>query len=492
MKKLIRPLAVIVVLLTTFACSRQTDTIDYADGVKDMPDLAGKKVSVVSGSLHDLEVSSYQPASQLMCFNSVAEVIAAVSSGQADYALEDTIAVIGLDLDKYGLEMLFASDVVAGPYGFGFRHSDSSLQQEFNSFLANFRSDGRYRELTDRWTKGDVTSVRMPEIPLNPDGETLVVGSINFFPFTFIQDGEFAGLEVEILKTFAYETGRNIRFEFIDFSGLIAALNAEKIDIISSSMTITEERKKQVLFSDPYFFCNTVCLIRNSEATAKNNLITRTKDSIYNNLILEDRWKIILDGLYETIFISLLSILLGSLFGAFLCWMRMSKNFLLRKIASAYIEIVRGVPILVFLMLMFYVIFAKGSMPAQWVAIIAFALNFGAYVSEMFRTGIESIDHGQVEAGLAMGFSPLRTFFNFVVPPAAVRVLPVFKGAAVSLFKDTSVVGFIAVQDLTKASEIIRARTFDAFFPLIIISIIYFVLAWLFGKLLVKLGDKLA
>lgn len=474
------------------ACGGHETEIDYAAGVKDMPDLAGKRVSLISGSLHELEMSDYDPAPQLLRFNSVAEVIAAVSSGQADYAVEDSIALIGLNLEDYGLKLLFASNDVSGPYGFGFRLSDTGLQQEFNTFLANYKSDGRYAELIDRWTKGDIASASMPEITLNPDGETLTVGSLNFFPFTFIKDGKFSGLEIEILETFASETGRNIKFEFIDFSGVIAALVTGKIDIIASSMTITEERGKQVLFSDPYYFCNTGCLIRDPEARDKDSFVNRAKDSFYNNLIIEDRWKIILSGLYETLVISLLSILFGSIFGAFVCWMRMSKKKLIKGIAYTYIEIVRGVPILVFLMLMFYVVFANGSITARGVAIIAFALNFGAYVSEMFRTGIESVDRGQTEAGLAMGFSPIKTFVFFVVPQAAKKVLPVFKGSAVSLFKDTSIVGYIAVQDLTKASEIIRARTFDAFFPLIVISIIYFLLAWVFGKFLEKLGDKLA
>lgn len=492
---MIKPFHLLVfsaILLVLGACSKEAATADYAAGVKDMPDLAGKKISVISGSLHDLELSTYSPAPQMMCLNSVAEVIAALSSGQVDYALEDSVAIIGMDLDEYGLRLLFSSSVVSGPYGFGFRHSDTALQQEFNKFLANFRSDGRYQKLIDKWTKGDIAAVRMPEIPLNPDGELLKVGSLNFYPFTFIQDGKFAGLEIELLETFAAETGRNIRFDFIDFSGVIAALASGKIDIIASSMTITEERAKQVLFSDPYYYCNTGCLIRNSETSAKIPFFNKVKESFYNNLIIEDRWKIIFQGLYETLIIALLSILLGTIFGAFVCWVRMSRFKVLRGLAITYIDIVRGVPILVFLMLMFYVIFAQSAISARWVAIIAFSLNFGAYVSEMFRTGIESIDHGQTEAGLALGFSHIKTFVNFIIPQAAGKVLPVFKGSAVSLFKDTSVVGFIAVQDLTKASEIIRARTFDAFFPLILISIIYFVLAWIFGKLLDKLGNKFA
>jgi amine acid ABC transporter, permease protein, 3-TM region, His/Glu/Gln/Arg/opine family len=229
-----------------------------------------------------------------------------------------------------------------------------------------------------------------------------------------------------------------------------------------------------------------------NQRKTKEPFFTSIKESFYNNLITEERWKIVVDGLWETLIISILAILLGSIFGGFICWMRLSGNKLLKEIAYIYVEIIRGVPILVLLMLMFYVIFAQSAVSPRWVAIIAFAMNFGAYVSEMFRTGIEGVDRGQTEAGLAMGFSPLKTFIFFIIPQAAKKVIPVFKGEAVSLIKNTSVVGFIAIQDLTKASEIIRARTFDAFFPLLIISAIYFFLAWLLGKGLDLLAKKIA
>lgn len=147
---------------------------------------------------------------------------------------------------------------------------------------------------------------------------------------------------------------------------------------------------------------------------------------------------------------------------------------------------------LVLLMIMFYVVLSPTGISGRWVAIISFAINFSAYVSEIFRTGISSVDKGQTEAGLAMGFTRIGTFFNFILPQALKNILPVFKNEAISLIKGTSIVGYVAIQDLTKISDIIRARTFDAFFPLIIISILYFLLAWLFGKALDWLGKKIA
>jgi len=105
-------------------------------------------------------------------------------------------------------------------------------------------------------------------------------------------------------------------------------------------------------------------------------------------------------------------------------------------------------------------------------------MNFGAYVSEIFRSGIEGIAKGQTEAGIAMGFNRFQTFVFIVLPQTVQRILPVYKGEFISLVKMTSIVGYIAVQDLTKASDIIRSRTFDAFFPLVMVAILYFVIAW--------------
>jgi len=124
------------------------------------------------------------------------------------------------------------------------------------------------------------------------------------------------------------------------------------------------------------------------------------------------------------------------------------------------------------------------------IAIITFALNMGAYSSEMFRTAIQSVDKGQTEAGIALGFTKIQTFIYVVFPQALKRVIPVYKGEVISLLKMTSIVGYVAVVDLTKASDIIRSRTFDAFFPLIVVAVIYFLLAWLLGIALDKLNNK--
>jgi polar amino acid transport system substrate-binding protein len=158
--------------------------------------------------------------------------------------------------------------------------------------------------------------------------------------------------------------------------------------------------------------------------------------------------------------------------------MRLSKNKFLQLLAKIYVSILRGTPVLVLLMIIFYVVFASVNIEPLWIAVIAFGLNFGAYSSEIFRNGLASVQTGQHEASIALGFSKFQTFWHIVLPQAIRRILPVLKGEIITLVKMTSVVGYIAVQDLTKAGDIIRSRTFDAFFPLVMVAILYFAISW--------------
>ena len=213
-------------------------------------------------------------------------------------------------------------------------------------------------------------------------------------------------------------------------------------------------------------------------------------DSFHNNLIVEDRYRMILDGLQVTLLITLCAAVLGTLLGGLVCWMRMSRRQWLQQVAKVYIELMRGMPVLVLLMLMYYVVMAPMDATGIVVAIVTFAMNTAAYISEMLRTTIQGIDRGQTEAGLALGFTPRQTFFKIMLPQVVKAVMPVYQGEVVSLLKGTSIVGYIAVADMTRASDLIRSRTFDAFFPLIVTAIIYFLMAWLIGLLLQSLVQR--
>ena len=217
---------------------------------------------------------------------------------------------------------------------------------------------------------------------------------------------------------------------------------------------------------------------------------TSIAESFTNNLIAEDRYRMILDGLQVTLLITFCATVLGTLLGGLVCWMRMSRRAWLQQVAKVYIDLMRGTPVLVLLMLMYYVVMAPIDATGMVVAIVTFAMNTAAYISEMLRTTIQGIDRGQTEAGLALGFTQRQTFFKIVLPQVVKAVMPVYQGEVVSLLKGTSIVGYIAVADMTRASDLIRSRTFDAFFPLIVTAIIYFLMAWLIGLLLKSLVQR--
>ena len=455
-------------------------------------DLVGHSIACIGGSLCDLLFDDFAAGANKQIYNTESDVIAALDNRKADFMVLDSIMIVGIDKNIHPVEISYGVSGVGGNVAVAFRKDDTELCGQYNEFLSQIKADGTYSAMLERWISDDMQNSEMPEIEEYAEGEPLEIGSIVGMPFCFMKNGDWAGMEVEMMKRFAAWLHRPVEIEIYDFAALMAALKTGTIDVWCSFITVNEERAKEVLFSDPYFYCPVAVFQRVDKEEEAVPFFRRIENSFHNNLIVEDRWKMLADGAWETFLISIFSLLFGTLLGGGICALRMSKRKILSGFAKGYVELLRGIPMLVFLMLMFYVFLSPLDMSGRWVAIIAFAINFSAYACEIFRTGIGAVDKGQTEVGLAMGFTPFKTFFIFILPQAARNILPVFKNEAVSLIKGTSIVGYVAIQDLTKMSDIIRSRTFDAFFPLIVISIIYFIFAWLLGKALDLLSKKLS
>ena len=170
-----------------------------------------------------------------------------------------------------------------------------------------------------------------------------------------------------------------------------------------------------------------------------------------------------------------------------LCLMKRSGKRALVAVANGYCSVATGIPVLVWLMILYYIVFAGIGIPAIAVAIICFGLEASAPLSNIFVTGLESVSPGEIEAAESMGFSTSQTYRRVVLPQAVQRIGKLYAGQLTALVKATSVVGYVAITDLTKVSDIIRSRTFDAFFPLISVALIYFVIIMLFSALLTAL-----
>ena len=197
------------------------------------------------------------------------------------------------------------------------------------------------------------------------------------------------------------------------------------------------------------------------------------------------------NGFGITLLITFLAALLGTAL-AFPVWLaRTSRIGLVSSVAKGYIAVLQGTPVLVLLMILFYIVFGKVDIDGIWVAVIGFGLNLSAYAGEMLRSGIDSVSRGQTEAALALGYTSWRAFFRFVLPQAVRSILPVYRGELIGLLKSTSIVGYIAIGDLTKASDLVRSRTYESFFPIITTAFIYFVASWLLACALERLGRRL-
>ena len=204
-------------------------------------------------------------------------------------------------------------------------------------------------------------------------------------------------------------------------------------------------------------------------------------NSFYNSVIYDDRYKYIFEGLFHTILIALFAVIIGIIIGIVIAIIRnnyeVNKKFrVLNSISKIYVDIIRGTPVILQLMIIYYVIFKSVNINILIVGVIAFGINSGAYVSEIIRAGINSIDKGQMEAGLSLGLKYGEVMRLIILPQAIRNILPALGNEFITLLKETSVGAYIGIVELTKASDIIASRTYDYFFPLIIIAIIYLIM----------------
>ena len=219
-------------------------------------------------------------------------------------------------------------------------------------------------------------------------------------------------------------------------------------------------------------------------------------DDFYQNFIQENRYEYILNGLGVTLIITFFSVLIGILLGFIVAMIRSTydktgKGLILNIICNIYLTVIRGTPVVLQLLITYFIIFATIDVNKVFVAVIAFGINSGAYVAEIIRSGIMSVDNGQFEAGRSLGFSYVQTMIYFILPQAFKNILPALGNEFIVLLKETSVAGYIALQDLTKGADIIRSRTYNAFMPLLMVAVIYLSLVMIFDRLVKNLERRL-
>lgn len=207
---------------------------------------------------------------------------------------------------------------------------------------------------------------------------------------------------------------------------------------------------------------------------------------IYLTFIVDDRYLFFVEGLKNTMILTLASFIFGTLFGIILCAMRRSKNAFFKKIVRIITSIFVEMPTMVLLMILVYIVFGRTALPVLWIVIIGLTLKTGSYLSEIFNSALSTVSDGEIEAARTLGMNRYQAFFYVVLPQAINAALPLYINQFIVSMQETSVVGYLAIVDLTRAASIISSRTMDAFFGIIFVTIVYFIIGY-FAKLLLNI-----
>ena len=220
-------------------------------------------------------------------------------------------------------------------------------------------------------------------------------------------------------------------------------------------------------------------------------------EKFVQNFITDDRWRYLTNGLYVTLKVTFFAVLMGIVLGFIVALIRNAHEHtgrfkILNALCSLYLTVIRGTPVLVQLMLIYFAVFSSVRVDKAFTAILAFGINSGAYQAEIFRSGIQSLPKGQFEAGRSLGFNYWQTMTTIIMPQAIRNVIPTLCNEFITLLKETSVASYIALEDLTKGGDIIRSRTYDPFMPLLAVALIYLVIVLLLTYGVKKLEQRLA
>ena len=463
--------------------------------VECVEDLANATIGVQLGTTGDIYVSDECPDATIQQFNKGADAIQSLKQGKVDCVVIDKLpaeAFVNLNKDLSILEEEFTNE----DYAIAIAKGNDKLLTDINAALKELKENGIMQKIIDNYI-GDNKSSFIYETPEGTDksGGTLVMATnAAFEPYEYVEGGKIVGIDADLALAISDILGMELVIEDMEFDSIITAVSSGKADIGMAGMTVTEDRLKSINFSDSYTTSTQVIVVRNGES---DDLSFFSLDRFKNNFIKDSRWKYIVQGLVTTLEISFFAVIMGVVLGFLFAIIRATgektgKLRFLNALVKIYVTIIRGTPVMIQLLIIYYVIFATSNISKVLVAVLAFGFNSAAYMTEIVRAGIMSIDNGQFEAGSSLGLGYMQTMVYIVLPQALKNVLPALANEFIVLLKETSVSGYIAISDLTKGGDIIRSLTYEAFLPLIAVAVIYLVMVMFLSFLVTKLERRLA
>lgn len=468
---------------------------------KSIDDFEGKTVASIEGAVFYDALSKRIGKFDRQVYKDVMNAVLAVKYNKADIAIEDS-PVARVTCAKNKDLCIFPEMISEEGYAVMFQ-KESEYADKFSQVMTKFKEDGTTENLQKKWFVADYEGLSVePQKSTGKNGTLNMVVIDNNVPMTFVNSyGENVGYEIELVYRICDQLDIKANIISLTFDSAITGMATKKFDAMFGSISVTKEREKKYSFSPETFRGGVVAICRRTDLDKsllekveedEDGLLEKIVSSIKSTFVIESRWTMFVRGLLVTLFISFGALVGGGLLAILILVLGISKSRIFNRINKIYLAVFRGTPILVVLLILYYVVFQSGSIPGEVIAIVAFGLNEAAFFSIIYKTAIDSVSKGEVEAALALGYTPSKAFLKIVLPQAIEKGIPVFASELISMIKMTSVVGFVAVQDLTKVGDIIRGMTFEAFTPLLSIAIVYFLFTLLVTKILTMLERRIS
>lgn len=479
MRSLVGMFCLGLLMLVLNACSQDSGKKQ----IKSIKDLGGAVIGVQLGTTSDglaTDLEKKENGTRVERYTKGADAVQALRQGKIDCVMTDeapakafmrvnpSLRILPEEFDKSSLAICVAK-------------GNEELQHSLDFAIHSLKKEGIIDSIVNRhMVQHQSVAYYSPKGVRYLDAEPLKFATnATFEPFEYYQSGKIVGIDVDVAHAIGDKIGRKVEVTDMEFDAIITSVQTGKADAGIAGITVTEERKKNIDFTDSYTEVKQVVLVNDGEKLVGKE--EGLADKFKSCFITDGRYQYLLKGLGNTITITFFAIVLSLMLGTMIAIVRAThernhNHYILNALCQVYLTIIRGTPTMVQLLIIYYVVFASANVDKIFVAIIAFGLNSAAYIAEVIRSGIMSVDKGQMEAGRSLGLSYSQTMRLVVLPQAFKNVLPAIGNELITLLKETSISGYIGLVDLTKGSDIIRSITYDALMPLGVVAIIYLVI----------------
>lgn len=473
--------------------------------VETIDDLVGSSIGVQIGTTGDIYASDYEgdgKGSSVTRFNKGADAIQALKQNKINAVIiDEQPAKVFVEKNKE-LKIL-GEEFAVEDYAICIAKGNTDLKEKINKTIDELKADGTLKNIISSYIyesdEEKAARYTSPENVVRNNGTLNVATNVAFPPYEYYENGKAIGIDMDLGQAIADRLGMNLKVTDIEFDSVIVAVQSGKSDVGISGLTVTEDRLKNIDFSESYTTAKQVVIVNTNDKALSSSQATFS-EKFKQCFIEENRWQYITKGLTSTVLITIFAGIIGIILGFIFAIIRVayvrseSKTFVLKLLewfVKAYLSVFRGTPVLVQLMIMYYVVFASIDVNPVVAAVLAFGLNSAAYVSEAIRAGIMAIPIGQFEAGRSLGFTYTQTMIHIVLPQAVKNALPAMGNEFISLLKESSIVGYVGLVDVTKAGDIIRSKTYEAMVPLLAVALVYFVIVLILTKFVERLEWRL-